>query len=389
MNRILIQTSFAVVLQSVFAISAFGQSPYASLQVPKQIQYQGRVATGTGGAWSGTEGYFVFALLSGPPGSETVLWNNWNGNSSPAALGAAYTSPGSAQVLTLPVSQGVFSVRLGDPAVNIDANKEIPTTVFFDTVSNSVRNGMKLAVWFSADGGTFTRLSPDVEFASVPFAMVSGIAEAVKERAVSTAMLADESVTLAKIEAGWGTVPPGTIIPYGIPGSTLPAGYVECNGTEVNSADYPRLASLLGQGATSAYGSAAAGKIRLPDLRGRVPMGQGQGVGLTNRVLAQSPGSLENQVLNANHIPAHTHSGTTDAGNSAVYRVVHQAGSGIGPGHVTGYASGAYTDRNDNGWPLQHHTHNFTTNGGNGLNVTPSAFSIMQPSLVVRYLMKY
>ena len=34
---------------------ALGQSPYAALQVPKQIQYQGRVATGTGGAWAGTE----------------------------------------------------------------------------------------------------------------------------------------------------------------------------------------------------------------------------------------------------------------------------------------------------------------------------------------------
>jgi hypothetical protein len=197
--------SIRIMVAGLIAGCLHAQSPYSALQIPKQIQYQGRVATGTGGAWSGTEGYFVFALLSGPPGSETVLWNNWNGNSSPAALGAAYTSPGSAQVLTLPVSQGVFSVRLGDPTVNIDANKEIPATVFFDTTSNSVRagvNGSKLAVWFSPDGGTFTRLSPDVEFASVPFAMVSGIAETVKERAISTEMLANGAVKGQNVASG-------------------------------------------------------------------------------------------------------------------------------------------------------------------------------------------
>ncbi|MCX6880692.1 MAG: SUMF1/EgtB/PvdO family nonheme iron enzyme [Verrucomicrobia bacterium] len=168
------------------AASLHAQSPYASLQVPQQIQYQGRVATAAGGAWSGTEGYFVFALVQGA----TVLWNNWDGITSPSdpdtvALGAG-------QVLTLPVIGGVFSIRLGEGS---DTNEQIPATVFFDAASNSVRSGVKLAVWFSPDGGTFTRLSPDVEFTAVPFAMVSGIAETVQDRSITTQKIKDGAVT--------------------------------------------------------------------------------------------------------------------------------------------------------------------------------------------------
>ena len=171
------------------------QSPYASLQSPKQIQYQGRVATAAGGAWSGTEGYFTFALVQGA----TILWNNWDGSSNPATALTAYTNTQSANVLTLPVSQGVFSIRLGDTTLSTSANREIPATVFFNTTSNSVRTGVKLAVWFSPSGSGFTRLSPDVEFTSVPYSMVSGIAETVKERAVTTAMLATGAVGSAQL----------------------------------------------------------------------------------------------------------------------------------------------------------------------------------------------
>jgi len=58
MKRFLL--SFLLIAPGDFAL---GQSPYSALQVPKQIQYQGRVATATGGAWASTEGYFV--------------WDNW------------------------------------------------------------------------------------------------------------------------------------------------------------------------------------------------------------------------------------------------------------------------------------------------------------------------
>ncbi|MCX6878617.1 MAG: SUMF1/EgtB/PvdO family nonheme iron enzyme [Verrucomicrobia bacterium] len=188
------------------AVSA--QAPYASLQVPQQIQYQGRVATATGGAWSGTEGYFTFALVQGA----TVLWNNWAGTASPADPGTV--SPGVGQVLTLPISAGVFSIRLGEGS---DTNEQIPATVFFDTSANAVRSGVKLAVWFSPSGSPpFTRLSPDVEFTAVPYAMVAGIAETVQDRSVTTLKIKDGAVGSAQL-APDVTIPPGmAFIPAGV-----------------------------------------------------------------------------------------------------------------------------------------------------------------------------
>ena len=263
----------ALALLSAIPLPAIGQ--YTSLQVPKQIQYQGRVATGTGGAWAGTEGYFVFALVQGA----TVLWNNWQGTASPADPGTV--SPGAGQVLTLPVNQGVFSIRLGDGS---GTNQQIPATVFFDSTANSVRSGVKLAVWFSPDDITFTRLSPDVEFASVPFAMVAGIAETVQARAVTTAMLADGSVNALKIAGNSVataniqngaivsaklspdvTTPAGTVVAY--IGDTAPTGWLLCDGTEVNRVGtYSNLATVVG----TRFGTATdqLNKFKLPDFRG-------------------------------------------------------------------------------------------------------------------------
>ena len=244
---------------------ALGQSPYAALQVPNQIQYPGRVATGTGGAWAGTEGYFVFALVQGT----TVLWNNWQGTASPADPGTV--TPGAGQVLTLAVNQGVFSIRLGDGS---GTNQQIPATVFFDSTANAVRTGVKLAVWFSPDDITFTRLSPDVEFTAAPYAMVAGIAETVQDRAITTLKIADGQVTGNKLADGsipaskidgnfsQSLVPAGTILSFG--GTIAPAGYLMCAGQLYSKSTYPALSTVL----NNAFGGDAT-MFRVPDLRGR------------------------------------------------------------------------------------------------------------------------
>jgi hypothetical protein len=224
-------TGFSAFLFSTSPLVA--QTDYSTLQVPKQIQYQGRVATSTGAPWTGTEGYFAFALVQGA----TVLWNNWEGTASPSDPGTV--ALGAGQVLTLPVSGGVFSVRLGEGS---DTNEQVPATVFFDATSNAVRSGVKLAVWFSPDGGTFTRLNPDVDFTSVPYAMVSGIAEAVKERAVTQDMLA---ITAA--------VPVGGVIAWWGAKTDIPPGFEICDG-----------AAPITPGALVTV---------KPDLRGRFPRG--------------------------------------------------------------------------------------------------------------------
>ncbi len=76
-----------------------------------------------------------------------------------------------------------------------------------------------------------------------------------------------------------------------------------------------QLYSILG----TTYGGNGTTSFKLPDLRGRVPLGVGQGTGLTNRVLGQQLGA-EDTTLTLNQLPAHAHSysggitGTTGAG---------------------------------------------------------------------------
>lgn len=58
-------------------------------------------------------------------------------------------------------------------------------------------------------------------------------------------------------------VPSGTILPFG--GTVAPAGYLLCDGTEVQRADYPRLFATVGE----AFGAATVFTFTLPDMRGR------------------------------------------------------------------------------------------------------------------------
>ena len=66
------------------------------------------------------------------------------------------------------------------------------------------------------------------------------------------------------------------------------------------------------------YGGDGQTTFALPDLRGRLPVHQGQGPGLSNYVLGQMGGS-ETVTLTSQQLPAHTHAaqGQSAAGNQA------------------------------------------------------------------------
>jgi microcystin-dependent protein len=70
-------------------------------------------------------------------------------------------------------------------------------------------------------------------------------------------------------------VPIGAILPYAGGGAeTIPTGYLLCDGSEVETVKYPDLYNIIG----STYNGSAAlngvGTFRLPDLRGRFPLGR-------------------------------------------------------------------------------------------------------------------
>jgi len=85
-------------------------------------------------------------------------------------------------------------------------------------------------------------------------------------------------------------------------GPFAPRGWAFCDGQILAISDYTALFSLLG----STYGGDGKTSFALPDLRGRVPVHAGQGVGLSNYQAGMKGGS-ESVMLTVNDIPAHNH----------------------------------------------------------------------------------
>ncbi|MCM2357375.1 MAG: tail fiber protein [Geobacteraceae bacterium] len=85
-------------------------------------------------------------------------------------------------------------------------------------------------------------------------------------------------------------------------GYYAPQDWHLCDGSQLPISSNEALYSLIG----TTYGGDGTSNFALPDLRGRLPIGQGQGTGLTPRVLAQS-GGREAAPLAVSQMPAHTH----------------------------------------------------------------------------------
>ncbi|MBI2945796.1 MAG: tail fiber protein [Candidatus Wallbacteria bacterium] len=85
-------------------------------------------------------------------------------------------------------------------------------------------------------------------------------------------------------------------------GTYAPVNWLLCDGSAQSIQAYQVLYSLIG----TTYGGDGTTTFNLPDLRGRLPMGQGQGTKLTPRVLGQSTGS-ETVAVPMAGLPSHTH----------------------------------------------------------------------------------
>ena len=92
----------------------------------------------------------------------------------------------------------------------------------------------------------------------------------------------------------------GQIIMFG--GNFAIRGWALCDGQLLSVAQNNALFSLLG----TTYGGDGRTTFALPDLRGRVPLHQGQGPGMTARSTGQKFGS-EDATVSGNEMPSHTH----------------------------------------------------------------------------------
>jgi microcystin-dependent protein len=141
-----------------------------------------------------------------------------------------------------------------------------------------------------------------------------------------------------------------------------PNGWAFCNGQLLPIAQNSALFDLIG----TTYGGDGSTTFGLPDLRGRVPVNQGQGPGLSNYVIGQVAG-VESVALSQSQLPAHNHS---------VFAQKSPAGAGKPGGKLLAetaantYGSGASTTMN----PAMIGA----TGGG-------QAVSIVQPYLTLNY----
>lgn len=152
-----------------------------------------------------------------------------------------------------------------------------------------------------------------------------------------------------------------------------PRNFAYCNGQIMAINTNTALFSLVG----TQYGGNGQTTFALPDLRGRVPIGQGQGLGLTSRTFAEV-GGAETVTLTTNQMPAHTHlinattaAGTTSVPTNAVLAAGPKTGSGPNATSLHTYASGSANTTLLN-----------TTIATAGNN---QPFNNMQPYLVLNY----
>ena len=208
-------------------------------------------------------------------------------------------------------------------------------------------------------------------------------------------------------------------------GVTAPAGYLLCEGQEIQIAAYPTLYSILTSGGTvfrygaNTNGSGGAGTthFRLPDLRTRVPAGKNASG--TFGTLGSTGGTEQFQLAIAN-LPSHTHSfsattssdshshtfsGTTSSNGNhnhtqrftlngapgSTMGAMASAGSAQAPGinsqQITTDA-GAHTHTFSGTTASDSHSHTVsgTTGGGSG---TANSFSLLQPYIVLNYIIKF
>ena len=115
-------------------------------------------------------------------------------------------------------------------------------------------------------------------------------------------------------------------------------GWAFCNGQTLSISQNDALFALIG----TTYGGDGVNNFNLPNLIGRLPIGDGQGSGLQNYVLGQT-GGTENVTLVAGQLPSHSHaaSAQTATGNSSA--PAPNTAAWAQPSSGTPYSTGAPT----------------------------------------------
>jgi microcystin-dependent protein len=164
----------------------------------------------------------------------------------------------------------------------------------------------------------------------------------------------------------------GIVVPWG--SASIPSGFLLCDGQSVSTSTYAALFAVIDY----TYGGSGA-NFNVPDLRDRTIVGVSsanskalaQGIGAnTVTPTGNIGGSVAATTLATTQIPSHAHSAATQMEMNV---------SASNPPAMRSTAGGGNTGNAGGG---QSHTHNLSA------NFTGSANSVLQPGLVLNYIIK-
>ena len=166
-------------------------------------------------------------------------------------------------------------------------------------------------------------------------------------------------------------IPTATIVPWS--SSSVPSGFLECNGATVSRSTYSALFAIIG----TTYGAGdGASTFEIPDLQDNVAMGKSgtkalASTGGANTVQSTGNvgGTTANATLSTAQLASHSHPVSTPAGRSSQspglpFFVMSQSGSSGSTGSGTG------------------HDHNMSA------TFTGDSTSVLQPYLTLVYIIK-
>lgn len=154
-----------------------------------------------------------------------------------------------------------------------------------------------------------------------------------------------------------------------------PRGYALCEGQIMAISTNTALFSLLG----TRYGGNGTSTFALPDLRGRMPIGQHQGPGLPNYVIGEIGGTTTTNILTSN-LPAHEHSA---ASVNVKIPVSSNLAEEITP--VNGYMALSTSENYNSSSSPNEYYGNVQVSGTTGITGGNIPISIVNPFLAMNY----
>jgi microcystin-dependent protein len=171
-------------------------------------------------------------------------------------------------------------------------------------------------------------------------------------------------------------IPTATIIPWSE--SSVPSGYLECNGQAVSRSTYAALFAIVG----TTYGAGdGSSTFLVPNLSDNVPIGKSNNKALASTGGANTvtnagniAGSTANATLSTPQLASHSHNKGWNPNNSAFRSNRPMSHPYLGP---TASPAGSGNSGSGGG-----HSHNMSA------NLSWDATSVVQPYLTIMYLIK-